>query len=643
MSAITGILQFNQNDVSIRNRTNIMDSLAEFPVNHIGCFHKNHIYLGCHSQWITKESLGEKLPFYDPQRQIAITADAIIDNRLELFEHLQVPLRDQKNITDSQLIMLAYLKWGQESPKYLIGDFAFMIWDEKQNLLFGARDFSGSRTLYYSKSGSNFAFSTTIKPLLSLSFIDKKLNKCWLADYLAVSGMMDSVDPAITPYMDIYQIPPAHSLTLKNDKITIRRYHSFSNIHPFKFKNDSEYVEAFQSEFQQAVTARLRTYKKIGAQLSGGLDSGSVVSYAVNSLKEKREILHTFSYIPPNDFEDFTATHLLTNETPLIKKTVQHVNGIHAHLLSFDKKNSYDEIDDFLSIMEMPYKFFENSFWLKGLFEAAHSEGAGVLLNGDRGNFSISWGSAVHYYSELLKKLKWVKLYKELNQYSRNTGGARLGQLPDIAKIAFPGMFIRKTENRMPSIINESFAEEIMVNQKLAKQGINHRGWYLNSSLEEERIKHFEDGFHWNASNTLSTKLSLKYSLWKRDPTNDLRVIRFCLSVPNSQYVQNGLDRALIRRATKNYLPDEVRLNQRTFGVQGADWVYRMIPQWNEFRHELDHLVKDDQVMYYLNRDTIMNALSIMDQGVESHHAINPYFKILVRTVILYRFLKKFN
>ena len=102
----------------------------------------------------------------------------------------------------------------------------------------------------------------------------------------------------------------------------------------------------------------------------------------------------------------------------------------------------------------------------------------------------------------------------------------------------------------------------------------------------EQRKSHFEEVFHWNASNTLASKLSLSYALWKRDPTNDIRVIRFCLSVPEEQYVQNGIDRALIRRATENILPDEVRLNQRIRGVQGADWVHRMIPYWNSFLNE---------------------------------------------------------
>ena len=72
--------------------------------------------------------------------------------------------------------------------------------------------------------------------------------------------------------------------------------------------------------------------------------------------------------------------------------------------------------------MEMPYKFFENSIWLKGIFEKAHEEGIGVLLNGGRGNLSISWGPAIEYYAILLKKLKWIRLYKELNLYSNNIG-----------------------------------------------------------------------------------------------------------------------------------------------------------------------------------------------------------------------------
>ena len=86
----------------------------------------------------------------------------------------------------------------------------------------------------------------------------------------------------------------------------------------------------------------------------------------------------------------------------------------------------------------MPYKFFENSFWLKGMFEKAHEEDIGVLLNGDRGNFTISWGLPLEYYSLLLKRLKWIRLYQELNHYRKNVGGSRLRNLKVITRIGFP-------------------------------------------------------------------------------------------------------------------------------------------------------------------------------------------------------------
>ena len=141
-------------------------------------------------------------------------------------------------------------------------------------------------------------------------------------------------------------------------------------------------------------------------------------------------------------------------------------------------------------------------------------------------------------------------------------------------------------------LINPEFAKQTGVYDKLKEYGIDKSGWFSSTNVYEQRRKHFEDLFHWNASNTKSTKLSLRYSLWERDPTNDLRVIRFCLSVPEEQYVQKGLDRAIIRLSTKKYLPDSIRLNQRSRGIQGADWVHRIIPYWNDIYRRIESVNK---------------------------------------------------
>lgn len=643
MSAITGILHFNDEPISIEHGRGLMQVLQKYPADDVQTWHKDNVFLGCHAQWITPESIGEQLPYYDYERQLAITADAIIDNRDELFERLQVDRAKRKSMTDSELILLSYHKWGEDTPKYLVGDFAFMIWDEKKQMLFGARDFSGSRTLYYYRDDRRFAFCTVIMPFFTLPYIKKELNEQWLAEFLAIAGMIDTVDASITPYKNIEQIPPSHSISIIEGRIKLTRYCTLTSDEKLRLKSDEEYVEAFQEVFQSAVTARLRTHRHVGAQLSGGLDSGSVASFAAKALRTENKRLYTYSYVPPNDFIDFTPKYRMADERPFIQSTVQHVEGIIDHYVDFQGRNPLLEINDFLETMEMPYKFFENSIWLKGFFEKAQEEGIGVLLTGGRGNFSISWGPAVEYYAILLKKLKWIRLYKELHLYSKNLGVKKSQSLSYVGKFAFPIM--NKISPaielyRSPMLINPELAKRTGVFSKLREHGINKTGSLPD--IYNERKRHFEELFHWNATNTLGAKQSLRYSLWKRDPTNDIRVIRFCLSVPEEQYVQGGIDRALIRRATEGFLPDKVRLNQHFKGVQGVDWVHRMTPSWNTFVEELQQLSADSRVFEFLNEQVVKSALSKVQEGAWPERAIDPAYRIAIRSLIVYRFIRNF-
>ena len=645
MSAITGIIHFNNEPVSIEHGTRLMSDLQKYPADDIQIWRKENVFLGCHAQWITPESVGEQLPFYNYEKQLAITADAIIDNRNELFDRLQVNYDERKVIPDSKLILLAYQKWGEDSPKYLVGNFAFMIWDERNQKLFGARDFSGSRTLYYYYDKQRVVFCTTISPLLALPYIRRELNEQWIAEYLAISTVVDTVDTSITPYKKIEQVPPAHSITIDRGKMKVTKYCTLDSGQKLKLKTDEEYVEAFQEVFQQAVTSCTRTYRQIGAHLSGGLDSGAVVSFAVKVLSTENKQLHTFSYIPSDDFEDYTPKSLMPDERGFIQPTVQYVGGIKAHYLDFKEKNSFSEIDSLLEMMEVPYKFFENSFWLKGMYEKGQEEKVGVILSGARGNLSISWGAALDYYAILLKRMKWFRLINELHQYSKNAGGARLRRIPVVARVAFPfidRIFPIGEPYEIPSFINKEFAKRTDVFNKLTNYGLDQKGWFATTDIYEQRIRHFEDGFHWNATSTLGSKLSLPYSLWTRDPTNDIRVIRFCLSVPEKQFVQSGMDRALIRRATEKYLPDKVRLNQRIRGVQGADWLHRMIPHWDMVIGELQQLSEDERILEFIDGKIIKRALSEINRDVRPEYATDPNYKILMRSLILYRFMKKF-
>jgi len=649
LSAICGLFLMEHEGIHIEHGMKLMEGLNRYPSDDIHTWHSERLFLGCHAQWITPESVGERLPRYNKDQQLAITADAIIDNRGELFDKLQIESAFRKTMTDSDLILLAYLKWGEDAPKHLIGDFAFMIWDDRKKTLFGARDFSGSRTLYYYHDTKRFAFCTTIQPLFNLPDVPKGINELWFAEFLAIPSMVDSADPSSTAYHRVEQIPPSHSITVCDGKVRIARYCKIVSEERLKLKTNEEYIEAFQEVFQEAVTARLRTYGEVGAQLSGGMDSGAVVSFAANALRNGPKRLQTFSFFPGDNFVDWTPNSYAADERPYINATVNYIGNISDHYFNFEGSNPLSDLDDSLALLEMPYKFFENLFWLKGMYEKASDQGVKVLLSGARGNYSISWGSwsmNIDYYAALLKGLKWLRLNQELTYYCQNYQTGKSVILPIVLRRAFPFLNPR-TSVRTPivnqnQLIHSSFAQRTNVYAKLREYGADPTGG-ASQKPNDSRKQHFEQLFSWNKSGMANTKLSLRYSLWDRDPTNDLRVIRFCMALPEEQYVLGGLQRSLIRRATENMLPEKVRLNQQVRGIQVADVINRMAPSWNSFMAELNQLVQNPRMNEMLNIDAIKRAIQKLKHNPDPELVFDDEFRMLTRSLTVYRFINKMD
>ncbi|MDT9726094.1 asparagine synthetase B [Xylanibacillus composti] len=644
MTAIVGLYHDHSQPVDPEYGARMMRALEAYPADRTDSWVSGPIFFGCHTQWITPESCREQLPFYDPQEGLAITADAIVDNRAELFDRLGIDRHLRQRLTDSELIMLAYRRWGTDAPRYLHGDFAFFIWDERHQRLFGARDLLGNRSLYYCYQSGQFAFSTTISPLLALPYLCKRLNEEWLAEYLALPSLVDALNLHATPYKQIRQLPPAHCICMEQGRISIEQYSAICPpAEPLRLRSNAEYEEAFRSVFQQAVDDKVRTVRQVGVLLSGGLDSGTVAAFAVHSLKDRGKRLYAYSCIPPADFSDWTARDRIADETPYIQATVDHIGHIIPHMETFQGSSPYQDIDTWLELLELPYKYVENSFWMRGAFEKAQAQQVGVMLTGTGGNETISWGPSLAYYGKLLRKWRWLRLYRELYLYSRRIGTGRRRILPDILQTAFP-MLAKQDEKPdqagLPSMIHPSFAERMRVDERISDYLSELRISTLDAckarelSLQDLRIP--------SMLGVSGTKLSLRYSVRERDPTLDPRVIRFCASVPLSQYVQNGYDRALIRRATKHMLPDAVRLNQQKRGIQGADWVHRCLPHWPQIREELGRLCQDSAAAPYLHTARLKQLLDNWSVPPKPEHAAHPDLRLFMRSLVVYRFLRRF-
>lgn len=639
MSVIAGILD-STNEASVeRSALPLMRALAEYPADDNHCWQQEHVFLACRHLRVTGESAAERLPRYDEKSGLAITADAVIDNRSELIDRLAVELPHRKHITDSELILLAYAKWGTDAPRFLSGDFAFMIWDPRRQLLFGARDLVGSRSLHYARHSGGFAFCSAIRPLLA--WRPKRLNEAWLADYLAIPGLLESADASSTAYEGIFSLPPGHAISVTGGNVRTEQYDSFRDIRELRLKTDGDYVDAFRNLFQEAVASRIRTPHPVGATLSGGLDSGSVASFAARALQSEGRTLHTFSYIPPSDFQEWTSGRL-ANETPYIDATIRHAGNMSPHYLDFHGESPVSAIDECLSIMEAPYKFVENSFWINGLYRSARQSGIRVLLTGTRGNHAASWGPALEYYSYLLRSLKWRRLYRELLQYGRRSGIARRRLLRIIGGNAASGLkpfgSAGGTQNVWSPLIDPGFAARSGATERLRSRELNQPPL----SIKKARGSYFNDPLALHVQGAAEAKFSHHYGVMERDPTADSRLVKFCLSLPLEQFVQNGQSRSLIRRSTEGYLPNEVRLNQRVRGIQGADWLHRVLPSWSAFSEEVKVMCRDSRSASYLNIPYIRQTLGQIGEAPRPESAFDPEIRNLLRSMVVYRFLKSF-
>ncbi len=294
MSAIAGIYYLDNRPVDRADLVKMTDILAHRGPDGSNVWSEGAIGIGHRMLWTTPESLLETLPLVNETGELVITADARIDNRDELIEALELTQRPAEKITDTELILAAYERWGEECPEHLLGDFAFAIWDGRKQELFCARDHFGVKPFYYYCSDKIFIFATEIKALFCLHEVPRQLNEVKVGEFI-VSNFDDTTN---TFYQDILRLSPANSLRVSYTGTRLHSYWSLDFSHEIKLDSDEEYAEAFRKIFTEAVRCRLRSAFPIGSMLSGGLDSSSIACVAKNLLSETGDTpLPTFSAI----------------------------------------------------------------------------------------------------------------------------------------------------------------------------------------------------------------------------------------------------------------------------------------------------------------------------------------------------------
>ena len=563
-----GLVQVNDAPVAIEDLRTMQAAMAHWGPDGAGEWCEGSAGLGHGLLFNTPEAVYERLPYATADGRLVITAAARLDNRDELWEALGIAHVDRATMPDSAIILRAYERWGEACPDHLLGDWSFAVWHRHERRLFLARDHHGNTALYYVNDGRRCAFASDRKALLALPGMPRRLNELYLAQVLVAWPAYHGPD---TIYLDIHRLPPAHAMTVTPNGVRVWRYWRLEDTPDLHLPNDAAYVEAFLDVFRQAVQCRLRSYRPIGATLSGGLDSGSVTALAARALGQEGKTLVALTSVPVYDTTLTVHPQRFGDEWPLAAATARHAGNVeHIPIRAA-------EVSPLAGIRRMVYIHGEllhaasNHYWIVALLTTAQERGLGTLLTGQQGNGTISW-------TGLPPRLSlWSLLHRGMDG-----SGVRLQDLRALT----PAWLRRRVRQwrqrrhtrhpdqpwRSYAAIHTDFAARLQLRERMGAAGHDptfNRVWSDARQARYALIKPGRDN-----SGALWAEAGAAYGLEVRDPTGDKRVMAFTIAVPDGHW-RGAQDRWLLRRAMDGLLPDAVRLEPRR-GSQGGDVLQRM-------------------------------------------------------------------
>lgn len=565
MSAIAAIYRLNGRPLVKSELAVALDSLEHRGGEDRGLWTDKSVGLGHLMRWTTPESLGEKLPFQGRESRNVITCDARIDNREELIESLSLSNRPKKKITDSEIVLAAYERWGIDCLPKLIGDFVFAIWNEREQTLFASRDPLGVKHFYYFyKPGTIFALASEVKALLKIEGIACELDEQQLGDYLVANFE----DKQSTFYKGIKRLPATHALSVGRKELKIWKYWK-PDTTELRLRSDDEYREAFKERFTAAVKARTRSAFPVGSMLSGGLDSSSISGVASRILsQEDRGPLETFSAV----FPTIAKTDPRIDERRHIDSVISHID-CHPNFVEADAVSPFVDIERLHWHTDHPVGLPIYMDW--EIFKAAERRGVRTILSGFDGDSTVSYG-----YEDLANfalRGQFVRLTTESlrlrkNMPRRSHTLKRLMWHRGISKAIPPSVYSlwRTLRRRRPedfekssiafplhyNAVRKAFRDEFDLEGRISR---------LQTAGETEEMSPIEH--HWNAltsghfASVLENveKAAAAFGVEARFPFFDRQLIEFCIALPPGQRLSRGWTRGIFRHSMAGLIPEDVR------------------------------------------------------------------------------------
>lgn len=545
MSAILGRISFDRISIARESFDTAFRTLDDWGKDGRSVMHKNNVILG-HQQLALRGSAPEDAQPLE-HGGLCIVADAVIDNRGDLCSQLDIAATS--SVSDCQLIVFAFLRWGKACAQYLIGDFAFAIWNPRDGELFAARDVAGARPFFYSKQGSQLLFGSTVEAIASTPDIDFDIDESRVAFFLA-QPLQSNENPFLK---GIDFLPPGHSLTASLSGAEVSRYWFPENIVQAKPASLEEYAEQLRGLINQAVQDRICLDSPTGSHISGGLDSTGVTVLAHRLLHQQgRQLDMAYTWAPP-----------VNDEYPLAQGTFDE----RAEIAKLSQREGFecsfgtDSASDYFRFFRrnLAYENSADLFEELPLMEQAASRGTRVMLSGWGADECVSFGLR-GYPSWLLANRR----FKDLFNMARALGGG-LRKPGGMAKFLFQNAALPFLPDRLYSAFSPYLNKNKL--QCLGHPDFMKRhpeAWRETTSIWRDA----KDPFSMQCALLMNGHIASRMSLWStwagplgiqyRYPLMDKRLLEFSLSLPPDMLWQKRRARIVYSMAMVDALPDRV-------------------------------------------------------------------------------------
>ncbi|MCK4836637.1 MAG: asparagine synthase (glutamine-hydrolyzing), partial [Candidatus Aminicenantes bacterium] len=476
-------------------------------------------------------------PMWDEEKSLCVVFNGEILNYLELRGKLQKQGFRFRTRSDTEVILKAYQCWGEGAFERFSGFWGISLYDMKANRLILSRDRIGKKPLYIYKNKNGLVWASEIKSILKMvSRAELNLDDEVIFNYL-VSGIKD-VNHS-TFWKDIRMMDNAMVMQVRPDGLISQQYYWTL---PDRRMGDQEIdfgtaANRFKKILEVSLTERLRADVPIAFELSGGLDSSSLVAF--RSVLEK------------NEFSVFTVKYddKSVDESEYAIELASRYSNINHHLINFEEENLWDYLEDFIYLMEEP---FHGPVLLIGqlLRRKMRERGCKVIIGGAGGDeiFAGYTEYAIPTLRKLWKKNQYIKFLKNLIFYKEKYP---LSFFP-LARLVLQKLFHIKQD---PLFFNRYLKITSRYNTYLQ----------YPRDVDELYIQNMKDlkMYYWMSSND---KSDMGIPIEVRNPFLDHRVVEYLYRLPVSFFFQNGWLKWFLRKSFEDILPESILWRKRKQG-----------------------------------------------------------------------------